>query len=186
MSVKKILFKALQARLKENIATLKFVDKNMGQLRNLDQFHVFPMPGILIEFGRIEWNGIGNGIKQGLAPVRLMVAFENYSDANSEVTDAERDTALAFFDFCEQVKSTVEGFQGDGFGKFDFVADEEDNDHENFIVTVLEFQTLLTDDSTAKNRNEVPADPDVITKYKRPLERPASTIKTGFQLPGKQ
>ncbi len=185
MSIKKTVFLATSKHLKKYIKTLNWVDKNMGQLKRLDQFEIFPMPAILFEYGRIDWKGIGNGIKQGTAIVRLSVCFENYSAANSETTEKERDIALAFFDFCELVKTTLEGFQGSGWGKFEFVADEEDNDHENFIVTILEFQTVLTDDSTAKDKNFVPVEPEFKTTYKRPLSRPESNIVSGFDVPTK-
>lgn len=180
MSVKKTLFLALQKHLKATLKKLLWADKNMGQLNALDQFEVFPMPAILIEFGRIEWTSLGNNIKQGLCRVKLIVVFENYSAANSETNDAERNIATEHFDFCELVKKKVEGFQGTGWSKFNFVADEEDNDHQNFIVTPMEFETLLTDDSTAKDGDEVDVDPDVTVKYKRPLERPESNLLSDF------
>lgn len=185
MSIKKELFTALQTQLKTYVPNLKWVDKNMGQLKALDQFEIFPMPAILMEYGRIEWQTIGNSVKQGNAPVKLTIIYENYSAGNSETTEQERNIAFEFFDFCEAVKQAVEDFAGENFGRMTFVADDEDNDHENFIVTTQEYNVMLTDDSTAKNRNYVPVDPEITAKYKRPVDRPESNVVSDFIIPGK-
>jgi hypothetical protein len=180
MSIKKTLFRALQKELKSKIPTLAWIDKNMGQLNNLDDFEVFPLPAILIEFGRTDWQGLGDGVQQGISMVKLHIIFENYSSANSETTEKEMNTALAFFDFTDQVHEVVEGFGGDGWSPLSRIGEDEDNNHRNFITTVTEYQTMLQDYSGQRRYKEIPVDIDVKPVHKRPFGKPASTIISDF------
>lgn len=180
MSIKKILFTSLQKELKDKIATLNWVDKNMGQINSLDQFHVFPMPAILIEFGRTDWQGLGDGVQQGICLVRLHILFENYSDSNSETDAREIDRALEFFDFVELVNSVVHGYQGDGWSPFVRIGEDEDNDHQNFVTTIVEYQTLLQDKSGQRSYKEIPVEVEPKPVFKQPLDRPDSNIISDF------
>lgn len=183
MSIKKTLFLALQKRLKANIATLNWVDKNMGQLNNLEQYHVFPMPAILIEFGRTEWEGLGEGLQQGVSIVRFQLIYENYYDSDSENESEEISKALAFFDFVEEVNAVLHGFEGDGWSPLIRIGEDEDNDHQNFVNTIVEYQTLLQDKSGQKVYKEVPVDVEAIPVVKKPLTKPASGIISSFNIP---
>ena len=178
--MKKEIFKAIRDRIKEAFPHV-WVDKNMGQITSIDRFDSFPLPAVLIEFARSEYRTLSKGVQEVNTVLRFHLLFENWAASHAESEDSE--LALRYFDFTEAVHEALEGFGGENFASLTRVADEEDNNHESVVITVMEYATTYIDTSAEKPRNKVEVEPDLKVEYKNPLSRPNSNFTSLFVVP---
>lgn len=178
--MKKEIFKAIRDRIKEELPHV-WVDKNMGQIATIDRFDSFPLPAVLVEFGRSEYKTVSKGVQGVKTVLRFHLLFENWAASHAESEDAN--LALRYFDFTEAVHETLEGFGGENFASLTRVADEEDNNHESVVITVMEYATTYMDTSADGSRRKVEVEPDLEVAYKKPLSRPNSNFKSLFVMP---
>ena len=162
MSINGIVFKEITDHLEAHVEELIYIDKDRGQVEK-ENVLIVPKPAVLIAFMRFEWSDIGNGIKEGKGTVRVRVICENY--AESYTGSIDQDLAIAFFDLNEKVDAALEGLSGTKFSEMKKIADEDDLDHGNIIVTVYEYETTIIDDTKAICTNMVKVDAEPIVKY---------------------
>ncbi len=174
MSVKKHTQKEIGAYLKQEVAGLAFVDKYRGQLDTPGIF-TFPRPAVFISFGRFEWESMVNGTQRGEGLIKFRIVVENYAD--SYEGSVNQDLALDFFEFNEKVHEALQGLSGTYFGNLERKTDEDDEDHGNLIVTVMEYQTTLFDNSANTTKNYVLVDPALNVEYKNKQEFPVNTVE---------
>lgn len=173
MSTKADIFKAIQDRLYEKLQGIEpferiWVDKNMGQLASVDQHDTFPLPGILISYGRGQYRNLSKGVQEWQGTMRLELIYETHSHSTTDSED--RDLAMEFFEFNQQVHDALEGFSGDDFTSLMRVADEEDTSHTTVIVSVLEYQFSFID-RVNDRKKYVEVEPDLQVTYARPLSK---------------
>jgi hypothetical protein len=183
MSVKQDIFKAIQDQINTQIDGV-WVDKNMGQIANLDNYDSFPLPGVLIEFGRGTYRNVSKGVQEWTGIIKFYLIYENYSHSDAESED--RELALEFFKFTEDVHQALEGFSTPDFTSLTRVADEEDNNHTHMVVTVLEYATTYIDRSKEQQRTLVEVAPELVVTHTGLPTRPASSFKSAFYPPGKE
>lgn len=168
MSVKGTTYKELEAFIKTKVPTLKWFDKDKGQLENLSN-HVIPLPALFLSFGNTSYETQTNNIQKGRALIRFRIAYENYADSFSG--SVNQDKALEFFEFTESIYTAFQGLSTTYLKNMDRVTDEDDLNHKNVIVTVMEFAGTLIDDSAEDNKTFTLVDPDpaLNVDYKKEL-----------------
>lgn len=179
MSSKKTLFKLLQHHLSQ-LPSVKWVDKLFGQVDNLSN-HVIPYPAILIEFGRWEPISMGNNVQKGPLIIRFHLLYENFAQSFEGSHDQE--LAMAYFDFVEEVHQALQGLSGTNFTALQRTGEEEDNDHDVIINTIVEYFTELTDNSSGRSQNKTLTEEITPgTKIKKPLSRPSSNVMSEYRV----
>ncbi|RWX03376.1 hypothetical protein [Flavobacterium cerinum] len=162
MSVKKHTYKEISTYLKTNVDGLEFVDKYRGQLDNVNNF-VFPRPAVFISYGRFEYESLSAGNQQGKGIIRVRIVVENYADAFEG--SFNQDAALDFFEINEKVHTALQGLSGTYFSGLNRLTDEDDEDHGNLIVTVMEYECNIIDDSAWSQKNFILTDPELKVEY---------------------
>ncbi|KFF13104.1 hypothetical protein IW15_10090 [Chryseobacterium soli] len=176
MSIKGIVFKEITDHLEMQVEELIYIDKDRGQAEK-ENVLLIPKPAVLIAFMRFEWSDIGNGIKEGKGAIRVRVICENY--AESYTGSIDQDLALVFFDLNEKVDAALEGLSGTKFSEMKKVADEDDLDHGNVIVTVYEYETTIIDDTKANCTKMIKVDAEPIIKYITKENLPERQVNIG-------
>lgn len=164
MSVKGTTYKEITDHLKATVPAIQWVDKDRGQLEDAGNF-VFPRPAVFVSFGLGQYESQGGGILKGDKILRVRTCYENYADSFTGSLNQEK--ALAYFEFDEAVHKALEGFNGTHFQGLTKISDEDDLDHTNLIVQVLEYTMNITDDSAATKNDFVLIDPDPTLKVAR-------------------
>ncbi|MDY3352312.1 hypothetical protein PG357_10005 [Riemerella anatipestifer] len=177
MSVKGDIYKTIEAHLMDNVEGLAVVDKDRGQLENISEF-AMPFPAILMSYGRFEYEPIGGGLKKGTGTIQFRVAYENYADSYSG--SINQDLALQFFEFNEQVQNALEGFSSDLFSPLTLIADEDDKDHKNIIVTIFEYETTIVNKSGANDKNYIQVDATPKVRYTQKENLPKREAHNDF------
>lgn len=171
MSTKKHTQKEIGAYLKTQLPELEFFDKYRGQLENMTMFS-FPRPAIFMSFGRFEWNTLSSGLREGKGLIKFRIVVENYAESFSG--SINEDLALQFFDFNQSVNEKLQGLSGTYFSSLDLKSDEDDEDHGNVIVTIMEYATTLIDNSTSTTKNYILQDPELNVEYLNKEDFPAT------------
>lgn len=171
MSVKGLTHKELETFIKTKVPALKWFDKDKGQIENISN-HVFPMPAIFFSFGNTPYETENNKVQKGNALLRFRIVYENYAD--SFIGSVNQDKALAFFDFNEDIFKAFQGLSTTHLRNLNRVSDEDDLNHKNVIVTVMEFSALLIDDSAEETKTFtlVEPDPAINVEYRKQLTKP--------------
>jgi len=105
----KNVYKSIRDRLAE-IAELRYIELNFGQLEGDDDQYPVHFPAALIDFERIEWGTTTQRIQNGLATVRLTVLFENYNMSSNLQPSDISDAALTEFTLLNQIQSKLQGY----------------------------------------------------------------------------
>ena len=180
MSVKKHTQKEIGTYLKTQVPTLAHFDKYRGQLDATGMFS-FPRPAVFMSFGRFEWESGVNGTQRGTGVIRFRIAVENYAEAYEG--SINQDAALEFFEFNEKIHEALQGLSGTYFEALKRVSDEDDEDHGNVIVTIMEYQTTLIDNSASVTKNYLLVDPELDTEFVNKENFPeGETLTGGFHI----
>jgi len=182
MSVKGHTHKEIETYLMQVVPTLKGFDKDKGQFENISN-HVLPLPYVLMSFGRTTYEAQGNLAQKGILTLRFRIGYENYADSFNGSINQEK--ALEFFDFNEAIFVALQGLSTTYIRNLERTADEDDQDHKNVIVTVMEFTGTLIDDSAEETKKFQLVEPDLNVEYKKPLTRPGADpeAETEFLMP---
>lgn len=139
MSSKKDLYIALRHQI-ERLTSVKHVRLYNNQFQNMDKENTFAFPCVFIQFLDLNWSTETEGIQKGLATIRLHVGFE---------TLARED--LGKFDVIDdEIHKYVEGFTGEDFTRLSRVNEEQDIDHDNVYVWLMDYSTEIIDCSGAR------------------------------------
>lgn len=181
MSVKGHTHKEIETYLMAEVEGLKWFDKDKGQFEDISN-HVMPLPAILMSFGRTPYEAQGNNIQKGQLTLRFRIGYENYAD--SFVGSVNQEKALEFFQFNENVFKALQGLSTTYTRNLERTADEDDIDHKNLIVTIMEFTGTLIDDSADECKNFVLTEPELNVEHKGELSRPeAEEDERAFIIP---
>lgn len=172
MSVKGHTHKEIETFLMQEVEALQWFDKDKGQFENISN-HVMPLPAVLMSFGRTPYEDLQNNIQKGQVTLRFRIGYENYADSFSG--SINQDKALEFFEFNESIYKTLQGLSITYVKNLTRIADEDDDDHKNLIVTIMEFTGTLIDDSAEACKNFILVEPDPVLDVKHVSEigRPA-------------
>jgi len=91
----------------------------------------------------------------------------------------------SFFDFNEAIYKALQGLSTTHIRNLERTADEDDQDHKNVIVTLMEFTGTLIDDSAEETKKFQLVEPDLNVEYKKPLTKPVPdpNAETEFLIP---
>lgn len=176
MSVKATVFKAIGDRLMQEVPALQWYDKDFGQAQMIqDGIITLPMPAVLITINVPQWDTIIGGTQNGQAAIRIRMLYENYADSfqTPEADSINQDKALEFFDFEEAVHLALQNFSGNGFTPLNRMADTEDDDHNNVIVTDMMYECVITQQSPTNN-TVVKENVYPVPQYKDELAKPTN------------
>ena len=152
MAIKKEIFKAIQTRVQEQAPSIKYIDKLFGQPSNLSNY-VIAYPAVLIEFTNFLPISNLQNVQGATIEVKVHLFFENYSDSNLGSIDQEQ--ALAYFDCIDELNEALNTLSGENFSTLQRIGEEEDNDHDNIIQTILTYATTGYDKKTTNKKTKL-------------------------------
>lgn len=189
MSIKGDIFKALSAHLmaklqfaeQDNLPNLIWVDKDFGQAELIQEGIInLPMPAILISFKTPKWASRLSQTQSGETFIRFRILFENYAD--SFQGSINQDKAIQFFEFNEKVHIALQNLQGDNFTSLQRTSDEEDEDHNNVVITDVFYTTILTDESAQGASKTVVTTP-IAKAIETTIDRPDNNTGHNWVIP---
>lgn len=164
MSAKKDFYLALRALILDN-TSVKHCQLYNSQFQEISTENTFLFPCVFIEFTAIEWQTRALGRQEADTTIRLHVGFESLATEE-----------LVILDLLDEIHAVLQGFCiADLINPLDRVFEGQDTNHDNVIVWLLDYNTLLFDN--AGNRanklvlttlTELEIDADTTTEATKP------------------
>lgn len=178
MAIKKEIFKAIQTRIQEKAPSIKWVDKLFGQTQNITNY-VMNYPAVLIEYGQFTPYSNLNGIQEGTLEIIIHLFVENYSDAHLGSRDQEY--ALLYFDILDELHEALNTLSGENFSTLERIGEDEDNDHDNIIETIIRYNCGARDIGGKKKGVKSTGEITPKATYKKAVIKPENNTG-GFKI----
>lgn len=68
-------YRHIAQHIRTNIAEILWIDRDKGQLEKPESFHSIIVPGVLIDFDTVSWNGQTRGNQEGEGSVTIKLIF---------------------------------------------------------------------------------------------------------------
>ena len=137
MSAKLEFYDTVKSRLLEKVPAIKTVRLFNSQFDNEQLENAFEYPAVFIQFLNITWTTKTKGLQKADAVIRLNVGFHSLKTEEREI-----------FLLLEEIHKALQGFGNENlFGFIDRVNEEQDIDHGNVIVWLVDYGAVITDTS---------------------------------------
>ena len=134
MSAKKDVYNFIREKLLE-IQDVKTVRLYNRQIEKLSEESTFELPSVFFEFMDLEYKAKGKGTQEADTNIRLYVCLQSLETEE-----------LAIFDLMEKIQSKIQGLTDTiNFSPLNRVSESQDIDHDNVIVWLMDYTTLITD-----------------------------------------
>jgi hypothetical protein len=146
----KKLYKAIVARLTDQVPELKEIDFDMGQLDilALDTRPSVIFPCALIDISYPKCEDLSDDIQQVTAYVKIRLAFECPLPTDSRASEARRNSALEIFTNVDKTYASLQSYETPEFSAFSRRSQTPDNRYAGIKIIDMVFETTF-DDLTA-------------------------------------
>jgi len=167
--MKKDLFNDIKSRIADRVPEIKTFGLFNNQFNNEKNVNAFQFPCVFLEFGNIGWLSQSKGIQQGETLIRLHIGFETYKTDNNSNRIDQSNSEIGFLDLVSKIHVAINGFDGEYFNPLLRVSEQQNTDHDNVLVWVAEYRTMITDDGAE-------------TRYSKPLVKLDPPIDVNIDL----
>ncbi len=127
------------------------------QLDYLDEEQPFNTPAVFIEFMPIKWRQQSQALRDATVTIRIhVVTRRNIPTYNNAAYGSE---ALNFFDLLSAVNLCLHGHKGDNFGTLTGTVSETDNNFDELMHSIEQYETMVTDIGAVKVQKNISARP---------------------------
>lgn len=155
--------KSVRSRLYEDIARhlldsklVKQVDLYNDQFSHLDEESVIKYPCVLIEFSDISWRQLGQHAQQGEITINLHVATR--SKGRATIADRSTPPATEYLELLDDLHVAMRDLRLAYASTFTRTASSTDHDHDDLIVNVESFRTVVIDEAARPRTKSVQRD----------------------------
>lgn len=155
--------KSVRSRLYEDIARhlldsklVKQVDLYNDQFSHLDEESVIKYPCVLIEFSDISWRQLGQHAQQGEITINLHVATR--SKGRTTIADRSVPPATEYLELLDDLHVAMRDLRLAYASTFTRTASSTDHDHDDLIVNVESFRTVVIDEAARPRTKSVQRD----------------------------
>lgn len=149
MSVKKELYKSIKGIIDTNTCIKHFGLFN-SQFDNMGEENTFPFPCVFLEFLEINSLSIQEGAQQSEITLRVHIGFESIATEDLELFDIVEDVHVALQGFSKKDEQDK-----DVFTPLERTSETQDTNHDNVIVWMADYTTLVHDNSSHRNNKLV-------------------------------
>jgi|WetSurMetagenome_2_1015567.scaffolds.fasta_scaffold00003_165 hypothetical protein len=143
----KELYEAALSRLTDQVAAIKMIDFEMGQMDalalNVRPAVIFPCAFLDIAYPRCEDEG--NKTQLVTARLSIRMGFETPLPTDSKASETRRSAALAIFSTVDQVYAALQGYSTNEFSAFSRVSQSTDNKYAGIKIINMVFETTFED-----------------------------------------
>lgn len=105
------LFNKLITQIKAEVTAIRYLDQDWDQLGETNPPVSYPC--ILIDFPETQFAQM-QGYQQATATVRLKLVYRSYTSTSNITPDANRETALQFYELEQQLYEALQAWYADG------------------------------------------------------------------------
>jgi hypothetical protein len=152
--MRKQLFKAIAARIKEQVPAIKFIDLWNEHLAEITTTTAWPCPSVFIEFEQYDVRQLANHVCMADVPVRLHIITRTVS-YSAGFNDSRLDAALDYFDIIDQVHTAMATLAGENFSTFMLSVSATNHNHAELIESIERYVTRCQFPAAARPARQV-------------------------------
>ncbi len=138
--MRKQLFKAIAAQIKERVPAVKFIDLWNEHLAEITSSTAWPCPSVFIEFEQYDVRQVANHVCMADVPVRLHIITRTKS-YTAGFNDSRLEAALDYFDIIDQVHAAMATLAGENFSTFMLSVSATNHNHAELIESIDRYIT---------------------------------------------
>ena len=139
MSVRKEIYNTISAKLKE-LKIFDWIDLYKGQLTNKNDSYPTGFPAAFISIGRIKWDDMTMGIKEGNGLIKIYLFFNKGGDTFVDAKD--KDDSLLILDTQDNVIEELEGIENNCFTPLSQTDEEDVTEGYQRPAYIITFETI--------------------------------------------
>ncbi len=142
------IFLAIQQQIQTNVATIKYIDQDLGQLKTGTRPPV-AWPCVLIDFEDFNFENLGENVQTAKGTVVLRLGFAPYSNSSQVTPSTYLQQAIGYYDIEWALHKTIQGWApGDDFGSMIRTSTSTQKRTDNYRVRELRYSIAFEDYST--------------------------------------
>lgn len=143
------LYLSIMDRLVAEVAALRYIDQDLGQLDNYDIRPAVSFPCALIDISDFESDDMaGKNMQHAEGLVIITLGFDPFSASNSLAPGDVRLKALEYYDIEQAVHVALHGWRNEGFSKLLRRKAIKEGREDKFRVRKIAYATSFEDDTT--------------------------------------
>lgn len=135
---------------------VKQVDLYNDQFSHLDEESVIKYPCVLIEFSDITWRQLGQHAQQGDITINLHVATR--SKGRTTIADRATPPATEYLELLDDLHVAMRDLRLAYASTFSRTASSTDHDHDDLIVNIESYRTIVIDEAARPRTKTVQRD----------------------------
>ena len=150
------IFLALQARIAGQLSAVRYIEQDLGQLKNSRP--PVSWPCILIDFEDFSFGDLSENVQTASGTVVLQLGFAPYSASSQATPGTNIDLALGFFDLEWSLHRILQGWSpGDSFGSLNRRETTTQKRNDKYRVREIRYTVAFEDYSAKLTQTLVPA-----------------------------
>ena len=140
------LFLDLQARIKELVPAIAWVDQDLSQLEGYNARPAVSFPCALIDFDGWQYDELGELSQHGFGTVVIRLGFPPYSSTANITPEAYRKKALHYYNIEQALYQALQGWSpGDAWGHLIRTAVDTEKREDALRVRVVQYKLNFED-----------------------------------------
>ena len=141
----------IQDRIKTQVAPIKYVDEDWGQLDYYTPNFPTKFPCVLIDITNIQWDNYGNKKQIGVAQIQLKIADLRLSNSSNSAPAGQKNKSNSFYTLTQIIYQALQGWTNDKtlYKALIRVSERRLQRDDGVKVVVMNFSTEITDISAA-------------------------------------
>jgi hypothetical protein len=146
------LFVEVQDRLKTNVAALKWIDQQFGQLDGYQPGYRPPVlfPCALIDLAGFTFEDQANGVQIVQGKVIISLSTAPFTNSNQATPTPQKEKALHFYELEHAIHKSLHGWQPAGFNRLLRRTLDKAEREDSLRERILVFDVSYTDSSAKK------------------------------------
>ena len=142
------IFLSIQQHINDNVAAIKYIDQDLGQLKAKVRIPV-SWPCVLIDFENFRFRNLAENVQTAKGIIVLRLGFAPYSSSAAGTPSAYLEQALSYYDIEWNLHKAMQGWSpGDDFGSLIRISAITQDRTDNYRVRELRYKIAFEDYST--------------------------------------
>lgn len=145
------LFLAIQEKIKNDVAEIRWIDQDFGQLEDYEVRPPVSFPCVLIDFNETSYEEMNQRRQQANITFTLRLGFPAFSYAANTAPQSVKELALQYYELEQRLFESIQGFDAGGIiqGCTRQSTITEGRKDDNLRVRVMTF-TAMSEDASAQ------------------------------------
>lgn len=144
------LYTAIKTHIKNNVPEIRYINMDLGQLEFYELRPKLSFPALLIDFGELRFEPLGDGSQMAYGNIIMRLALGSYSDISSLAPQPVLDKGVAFLSLEQKLHQAIQGQELEYFSSLMRIGSSTEKREDEYRVRTMTYDFNFIDISTSK------------------------------------